>query len=57
MYLVENEQKEEAVEKMRRYFVNRNLNVHTRWTQTIQYVNVVFVSGEHVSVSGRNIFV
>ena len=30
VYLVEKEQKEDAVEKMRRYFVTRNLNVHTR---------------------------
>merc|ERR1712223_1209975 len=30
VYLVEKEQKEDAVEKMRRYFVARNLNVHTR---------------------------
>ena len=30
VYLVEKEQKEDAVEKMRRYFVTMNLNVHTR---------------------------
>ena len=58
VYLVENEQKEEAVEKMRRYFVNRNLNVHTRWTQTIQYLYIfmVFVSGTNIFVSEENIF-
>ena len=31
VYLVEKEEKEDAVEKMRRYFVTRNLNVHTRY--------------------------
>ena len=35
VYLVEREQKEEAVEKMRRYFVTRNLNVHTRYLKHI----------------------
>ena len=34
VYLVDREQKEEAVEKMRRYFVTRNLNVHTRYQST-----------------------
>ena len=58
VYLVDSEQKEEAVEKMRRYFVNRNLNVHTRWTQTIQYLYIcmVFVSGTNIFVSEENIF-
>ena len=35
VYLVEKEQKEDAVEKMRRYFVTRNLNVHTRHVKMI----------------------
>ena len=35
VYLVEKEQKEDAVEKMRRYFVTRNLNVHTRYVTIV----------------------
>ena len=49
VYLVEKEQKEDAVEKMRRYFVTRNLNVHTR------HVTMIFLL-LYVSLSDFAVF-
>ena len=56
VYLVDKEQKEEAVEKMRRYFVTRNLNVHTRCLSIYPSRNI-FVSNRNMSVQGRKISV